>query len=163
MGNYCESQELQFFFSINIILITLGVEAVSEVFLLLVIKFFIKNFSFTTNFIMIQILFQQWSLFFLHRFTAWPLDVSLLLLRPGKVWTIMKWLIPLLKHFSSKLVLNLKKNSGFFWFSDVPDCRSVGASWSSCLEDLGDKTGIILLWWFQGPELDLGYHYQVIH
>lgn len=70
MGNYCESQELQFFFSINIILITLGVEAVSEVFLLLVIKFFIKNFSFTTNFIMIQILFQQWSLFFLHRFTA---------------------------------------------------------------------------------------------
>ena len=106
MGNYCESQELQFFFSINIILITLGVEAVSEVFLLLVIKFFIKNFSFTTNFIMIQILFQQWSLFFLHRFTAWPLDVPLLLLRPGKVWTIMKWLIPLLKHFSSKLVLN---------------------------------------------------------
>ena len=84
MGNYCESQELQFFFSINIILITLGVEAVSEVFLLLVIKFFIKNFSFTTNFIMIQILFQQWSLFFLHRFTAWPLDVSLLLLRPGR-------------------------------------------------------------------------------
>jgi len=70
MGNYCESQELQFFFSINIILITLGVEAVSEVFLLLVIKFFIKNFSFTTNFIMIQILFHQRSLFFLHRFTA---------------------------------------------------------------------------------------------
>ena len=57
--------------------------------------------------------------FFLHIFTAWPLDVSLLLLRRGKVWTIMKWLIPLLKHFSSKLVLNLKKIWIFliFWYS----------------------------------------------
>ena len=43
MGNYCESQELQLFFSINIILITLGVEADSEEFLLLV-KFFYQEF-----------------------------------------------------------------------------------------------------------------------